>query len=209
MVKHNNIIPNVHCHKDWKRYVRTWLNQAGRKKTRRLARQKKAAKLSPRPIGLLRPVVHPPTRRYNLKTRIGRGFTLEELKAAGISKKVARTIGISVDHRRHNHCAESLNLNTQRIKTYVSKLVIFPRKSKAKNGIGGIPKDTVRSGIANVASQPIEKVVPMEKPSKKIKARAITEEDRRFMAYATLRRAVRDAAQVGKKKETTDGVAAV
>jgi hypothetical protein len=29
----------------------------------------------------------------------GRGFTLEELKAAGISKKLAPTIGIAVDHR--------------------------------------------------------------------------------------------------------------
>lgn len=30
--------------------------------------------------GALRPVVHPPTQRYNFKTRLGRGFTLEELK---------------------------------------------------------------------------------------------------------------------------------
>ena len=32
----------------------------------------KAAKLSPRPAaGLLRPVVHPPTQRYNMKLRLG------------------------------------------------------------------------------------------------------------------------------------------
>ena len=36
---------------------------------------------------------------YNLKQRAGRGFTLEEVKAAVLSKKFARTIGISVDHR--------------------------------------------------------------------------------------------------------------
>ena len=37
---------------------------------------------------------------YNVKQRAGRGFTLEEVKAAGLSKKFARTIGIAVDHRR-------------------------------------------------------------------------------------------------------------
>ena len=35
-----------------------------------------------------------------MKQRAGRGFTLEEVKAAGLSKKFARTIGIAVDHRR-------------------------------------------------------------------------------------------------------------
>ena len=42
-------------------------------------------------------MVHPT--RYNFKTRLGRGFTLEELKSAGISKKMAPTIGIAVDRR--------------------------------------------------------------------------------------------------------------
>ena len=65
------------------------------------ARAKKAALVAPRPTGgLLRPVVHCPPQRYNMKTRAGRGFTLDELKAAGIGKKYARTIGICVDARR-------------------------------------------------------------------------------------------------------------
>jgi large subunit ribosomal protein L13e len=89
--------------------VRTWFNQAGRKKSRRIAREKKAKAIFPRPTaGALRPVVRPPTQRYNFKTRLGRGFTLEELKAAGIPKKLAPTIGIAVDHRRRNRSEESL-----------------------------------------------------------------------------------------------------
>jgi len=45
------------------------------------ARQKKAVKIFPRPTaGPLRPVVHCQTLKYNMKTRAGRGFTLEELK---------------------------------------------------------------------------------------------------------------------------------
>merc|ERR1712232_798438 len=103
------------------------LNQAARKKRRSLARQKKAAKIAPRPVaGLLRPVVHPPTQRYNMKLRLGKGFTLAELREAKIAPKLARTIGISVDHRRRNRCQESLQQNVERLNLYKSKLLVFP-----------------------------------------------------------------------------------
>merc|ERR1711992_341741 len=82
------------------------------------------------PIGKLRPVVSCPTYKYNLKQRAGRGFTLEEVKAAGLSKKFARTIGIAVDHRRRNKSVESLQLNTQRLKEFKSKMILFPINAK-------------------------------------------------------------------------------
>jgi hypothetical protein len=45
------------------------------------ARQKKAVKIFPRPTaGPLRPIVQCQTLKYNMKSRAGRGFTLEELK---------------------------------------------------------------------------------------------------------------------------------
>ena len=49
----------------------------------------------------------------------------------GIHKKVARTIGISVDPRQRNKCTESLQANVQRLKEYRSKLILFPRKPSA------------------------------------------------------------------------------
>merc|ERR1719394_1866820 len=102
--------------------MKTWLDQAGRKKRRAQNRKAKAAKLFPRPAaGLLRPVVHPPTQRYNMKLRLGKGFTLEELREAKIPPKMAKTIGISVDHRRRNRCQESLQVNVDRLKLYRSK----------------------------------------------------------------------------------------
>jgi hypothetical protein len=89
MVKGNNVLANVHFRKTGlfmskrtvygESLIKPWLNQAGRKKSRRVARQKKAAKIAPRPTSMLRPVVHPPTQRYNSKLRVGRGFTLAEL----------------------------------------------------------------------------------------------------------------------------------
>jgi len=119
MPAHNNQLPNAHFKKDWQGNagacrVKTWFNQAGRKKSRRIAREKKAKAIFPRPTaGALRPVVRPPTQRYNFKTRLGRGFTLEELKAAGIPKKLAPTIGIAVDHRRRNRSEESLAVSSR------------------------------------------------------------------------------------------------
>lgn len=52
----------------------------------------------------------------------------------GIPRRQAKTIGIAVDHRRRNHCDESLNLNVSRLEKYKSKLMIMPRKAKAKKG---------------------------------------------------------------------------
>ena len=79
--KRNNMVPNGHFHKDWQRWVKTWFNQPARKIRRRNARVEKARKIAPRPVGgRLRPIVRCPTFKYNTKNRLGRGFTLEELK---------------------------------------------------------------------------------------------------------------------------------
>jgi large subunit ribosomal protein L13e len=91
VLKHNNQLPNQHFRKQWDRRVKTWFDQAGRKKSRRIARVQKAGRIAPRPIdGLLRPAVRCPTVRYNMKLRSGRGFTLEELKVKIKSEKRER-----------------------------------------------------------------------------------------------------------------------
>merc|ERR1712230_257687 len=78
------------------------------KLNRRNARLSKAAAVAPRPVDKLRPIVRCPTLKYNHRVRAGRGFTLTELKEAGIPRKLAPTIGISVDARRQNLSTESL-----------------------------------------------------------------------------------------------------
>ena len=90
--KHNNMIHNNHFHKQWQNYVRTWFDQPGRKKRRRIARVKRALQIAPRPVaGALRPIVRCPTFKYNTKIRAGRGFTLEELKVGLCLVNLAKT----------------------------------------------------------------------------------------------------------------------
>ncbi|GAD94903.1 60S ribosomal protein L13 [Paecilomyces variotii No. 5] len=128
-IKHNNAIPHNHFHKDWQRRVRVHFDQPGRKHRRRQARLAKAAAVAPRPVDKLRPVVRCPTIKYNRRVRAGRGFTIAELKEAGIPRKLAPTIGISVDGRRTNYSKESLAANVARLQEYKARLILFPRKS--------------------------------------------------------------------------------
>jgi large subunit ribosomal protein L13e len=136
MVKGNSAIPKVHQRKHWnpsscqKGNVKTFLAQPKKAETRRRRRIQKAKKAFPRPLKALRPTVACPTVRYNFRKRLGRGFTVEEIRAAGISPRYAATIGIRVDLRRKNISEQSLKLNTDRLKTYLSKLVLFPLNKK-------------------------------------------------------------------------------
>ena len=203
--KGNHVIPNVHfrkvngmqCGRNNRVMMRTWLNQAGRKQRRASNRKKKAARLAPRPAaGFLRPVVRPPTQRYNMKLRLGRGFTLEELKSAKIPKKLAPTIGIAVDHRRKNRSVEGMQVNVDRLKLYMSKLLIFPKghgKKCVKQG------DTARSELQNVAQNTLKEIIPIPKPDVRIKPRAITEAEKEASAVRVLRKARTDAKYFGEK----------
>ena len=148
MPKGNNAIPHVHQKKHFnpcssqKGNIKVFLNQPAQKIRRRRLRLQKAKKIFPRPLKALRPQVACPTVRYNMKKRLGRGFTIDELKGAGLKPKYAATVGIRVDARRKNISEESLNANIQRLKTYTSKLVLFPVNPK-----------NVRAGEASEAEQ--------------------------------------------------------
>merc|ERR1712130_754484 len=128
-----------HFRKHWQERVKVHFNQAGQKYSRRQSRLAKAAKVAPKPVDSLRPIVRCPTVKYNRKVRAGRGFTLAEVKAAGLSAKYARTIGIAVDHRRQNE--------------YQSKLVIFSKKSAAE----GVQ-------VSAAATFPVEQSAPESAP---------------------------------------------
>jgi len=182
--KGNNVIPNGHFHKDWQSYTKTWFNQPMRKKRRHEKRVTKARRIAPRPVGRLRPVVRCPTLRYNKKVRLGKGFSLEELRTAGINKRFAKTIGISVDHRRKNRSLEALQQNVQRLKVYRSKLILFPlNKNKPRKG------ESLAAELKLAKQVTTDRVIPMKTRVRVEKPRKVTDREKRFNAFTLLRQA--------------------
>ena len=167
------------------------------------ARAEKAAKAFPRPsAGSLKPVVRGQTVKYNTKTRLGRGFSLEELREAGIPIKFAPTIGISVDHRRKNRSLEGLQANVNRLKAYRSNVVIFPRNAKK-------PKAFEASLDAKNVAQHKGAVLPVvaEKPA--VEFVKITKEMKEAKAYGKLRVERANARLVGiRAKKAKEAAAA-
>merc|ERR1711907_458938 len=152
MAKGNNMITSAHLRKHWNKWhytgVRCFFNKMAHKKLRLQKRAAKAAAVAPRPLGKLRPLVLGQTRKYSSKVRIGRGFSLAELKEAGLTGAFAQTVGIAVDHRRHNKNAETMAVNVKRLNDYKAKLILFPNKDgKVKKGM--IP-DSTAAKLKNV-----------------------------------------------------------
>jgi large subunit ribosomal protein L13e len=199
MVKHNNVIPNAHFHKKYCQSsrgplkVRLTLDQATKKKSRRLRRAAKAAAMAPRPVQLLRPVVHCPTQKYNAKVRLGRGFTVEELKAVGLGAAYARTVGIAVDLRRSNASNESLQANVARLEEYKKNLVVWTKKNK--------PTES--------PSQILGTLQPLTHEKRALVLEAVTEEMKASKAFTLMRLARQETKVAGyriavenrKKKE--------
>jgi large subunit ribosomal protein L13e len=187
-MKGNHVLPNIHCHKDWQFRVRVKLNQAKRKEKRRAVRKAKTLAKSPRPLNTLRPQVHAPTQRYNTKIRLGRGFTLEELKEAKLTVKDAKARGISVDYRRRNKSQESLMANKERLEAYKSRLVMNPKETVA-NAVG--------SGI-------VSKVVIKPVASKEVKLVTITDAMRKVDQVRKAKQLVATVKLEGKRRFQKD-----
>lgn len=173
-----------HFRKHWQERVRVHLDQAGKKVSRRQARLTKASALAPKPLDTLRPIVRAPTIRYNRKIRAGRGFTLAELKAVGLTAKYARTIGISVDHRRQNKSTETFDLNVERLNQYKSNLIIFDKNTKQKE-ISSYKQATIDNKITQL---PIDSTPRQVEVSDKL-------------AYTTLRTARSDKRHRGVREK--------
>jgi len=179
--------------------VRTHFDQPGRKLRRRQARISKAAAVAPRPIDLLRPIVRCPSTKYNRRVRAGRGFTIEELKEAGVPRKLALTIGIPVDHRRQNTSVETLQLNAARLKEYRSKLILFPRKTKSPKKSDS-PADELKEAQQVLSVNSLFKIDPV--PNKGVVGeRKIEAAEKEQSAFRTLRIARADKRNQGKREK--------
>ena len=215
MVKHNNALPNVHLRKHWGKFVRTWFNQPARKQRRYSARKERAERIFPRPLRNLRPVVAGQTNRHNSKLRYGKGFTLQELKKAGLSQRFARSVGINTDHRRYNSNTATLDRNVKRLEAYKKKLVLFPLKDgKFKKGeIADSTAEQIKSEAASTQNTD-RHILALPKEEQSTEWVKITEDMKKHRAYQQIKQAqvdhkyARKRYRVQKYKEACDKAAA-
>lgn len=179
MPRHNNAIQRPHLRKHPRPLIRTFFNQPAKKLQRLQKRQQRAAEIYPRPLNKLKPIVHKPTQRYSSQVRLGRGFTLEEIKAVGLSKLFARSVGINVDTRRTNKSNESLQKNIQRLKEYLDKLVLLPRKTGNPKK-GGYLKLNEELNSVTVVQNTDRVILPLKKKRFSEKSKKITKDMTHF-----------------------------
>ena len=204
MVRHNNMIHNVHLKFDWADKVKTWYNQPGRKKRRRRLRARKAALNAPNPTHKLRPIVRGQTNKYNTKIKLGKGFTEKELKEAGIrGLSYARSLGIAVDLRRKDTSKETLDLNAGRIKEYISRMILYPRNEKKPDKKPQVPEATAEK--LNSAEAKVQNTVKgvIELPKKEIGYcfAPITDEIKNKNVYQIQRKEIKTAQGFYKRLE--------
>merc|ERR1712070_388765 len=97
----------------------------------------------------------------------------------------------------------SLQENVNRLKLYKAKLLVFPRGSGKKCVKKG---DTPRSELQNVAQNTLKEIIPVPKPTLRIKARKITDAEKEKSAYKTLKKARTDKKYLGEKlKKASSG----
>ena len=202
MVRHNNMLPNVHLGKDWQEKVKTWFNQPGRKHRRQLKRAARAAKVAPNPTHTLKPIVRGQTNKYNNKIRLGRGFTKEELKKAGIlSLNYARSIGIAIDLRRKDTSNEAQTANVNRIKEYLAKMILYPRKKADKKALVKEATEEQLKAPEAKEQNTCKCVIPLPKEEVGYTFAPITKEMKSANVYKTQRTEIKTAQGFYKRME--------
>jgi large subunit ribosomal protein L13e len=129
------------------------------------------------------------------------------LQKAGLSVSQARTIGIAVDPRRKNRSEESMSRNVARLSAYKSKLILFPRKEgKPKQGsfvADAKPEELAAAVQHKGALQPVHSraIAAAHALPESVEFRAITPDEKKASAYATIRRARDWVKKVGVRQK--------
>ena len=204
MVRHNNMLHNVHLKFDWQNKVKTWYNQPGRKHRRRVLRLRKAKLAEPNPTHKLRPIVRGQKNKYNTTIKLGKGFTEKELKEAGIrGLSYARSLGIAVDLRRKDTSKETLDLNAGRIKEYISRMILYPRNENKPDKKPQVPeatKEKLNSPEAKVQNT-VKGVLELPKKEIGYSFAPITDEMKNKNVYQTQRKEIKTAKGFYKRLE--------
>ncbi len=123
---------------------------------------------------------------------------------------VARSVGVSVDHRRTNKSNESLAVNVQRLKQYLSKVVVaqptFKKSSKSLKLGGGITSAS-RKTVQGMAKKSVSGVTQNPVTVTSVKASDLAELQK-GSAFAALRQEWVNARLKGKREKRAKEAAA-
>ena len=184
-------------------YLNFWLFGIGKEKER-TKKWKKANLVAPNPTHKLRPIVRGQTNKYNTKIKLGKGFTEKELKEAGIrGLSYARSLGIAVDLRRKDTSKETLDLNSGRIKEYLSRMILYPRneqKPDKKPQVQEATGDKLKSAEAKQQNT-IKGVIELPKKEIGYSFAPITDEMKNKNVYQTQRKEIKTAKGFYKRLE--------
>lgn len=205
MAKHNNVLQSSHLRKHWMGRVKCFFNQPAHKKLRAQKRASKAAAAGVSPISKLRPTVFGQTKKHGHKVKFGRGFSLGELNAAKLTQSFARSVGIAVDHRRHNKNADTMASNVARLEQYKQKLILFPRTEGApkKGEINDSTADQLKSASQNTQ----EGIFALPTSSKRCKIETLTAEMKNARIYQKLRQERINRRYKGKRDKAAKDLA--
>ena len=190
----SKILPNVHLNKDWQEKVKTFFNQPAKKVKRRQQRKLKQKRLGFNPTNKFRPAVRGQTRRYNNKLKLGRGFTLNEIKLSGLKGlNYVKSLGIAVDSRRKDTCAETQKLNVQRLKEYTSRMILHPRRHGQKEKYEKKPQVLEATADQLKTSEAVQQntskwIVPLPKSESAFTWSTVTDNMKKDIVYKTLRK---------------------
>lgn len=193
----SKILPNVHLNKDWQEKVKTFFNQPAKKVKRRQQRKLRQTRMGPNPTHFLRPAVRGQTRRYNNKLKLGRGFTVAELKLAGLKGlNYARSLGVAVDLRRKDTCSETQKMNADRLKEYVSRMILHPRTKGSKVKYEKKPTVLEATGDQLKSSNAVQQnntkcIVPLPKPETAFSFTEVSKKMKDEIVYKTLRKEIK------------------
>mmetsp|Transcript_14189 Transcript_14189/g.36241 ORF Transcript_14189/g.36241 Transcript_14189/m.36241 type:complete len:224 (-) Transcript_14189:468-1139(-) len=142
MVKHNNTTKSGHFKKTWQKRVKTWFKSPSKKLKRRNNRDQINKYLLSNGFFKknFRPIVHCPTKVHNIRVKIGRGFSNEEIRNTEISPKMVSSLGISLDKRRKNRKKIRL-FNQKRLENYFKNIEIIEKKKAAESILNNYKKE--------------------------------------------------------------------
>merc|ERR1712112_112992 len=132
-MRHNAGIPKKTVKSNWQRYITTHFHLPFFAARRRSLRNSKSLQKGKRPLYLLRPSVRCLTNKYDSRLRLGKGFTLLEIKTAGLTLQFCYDFGIKVDKRRKDQNEETLKRNVERLMEYKKRLVVKDNKNNKED----------------------------------------------------------------------------